>query len=304
LTLSDFFGQTYQIVALAALGALLRHLGTLSRDDGETLANVVVSTTLPAAIFTSVARTDISLASVGLLVLSAMAIPLVQFLVGRMIIGKLSLDRAAQGVFLASTTVSNVGFFLFPLFAVQYEAESLGRLAVYDIGNSLLGNSFTYYLAVSYGSQAGRSVQENLKKVLTLPTLWAGILGLAVSLTGWELPAVLANVLEPLAQANVPLAMLTVGLFINLRARHLGVIALALFVKMGLGWALGQGAATLLGLEGLDRLVVTTAPAMPVGLIVLAYAAREGLDTEFAANLISLSILIGLIVTPLLLAAR
>ena len=119
-----------------------------------------------------------------------------------------------------------------------------------------------------------------------------------------ELPAVLANVLEPLAQANVPLAMLTVGLFIDLRTRHMGAIALALFVKMGLGWALGQGAAALLGLEGLNRLVVTTAPAMPVGLIVLAYAAREGLDTEFAANLISLSILIGLIVTPLLLAAR
>jgi len=178
----------------------------------------------------------------------------------------------------------------------------LGRLAVYDIGNSLIGNSFTYYLAVSYGDQRGRSVGDHLKRVLTLPTLWAGILGLAVSLAGWELPMAVTKVLEPLAQANLPLAMLTVGVFIELRLRHLWALGLALFVKMGLGWGLGQVAATSLGLQGLDRLVVTVAPAMPVGLIVLVYAAREGLDTEFAANLVSLSILVGLVIAPLLLA--
>lgn len=304
MELSDFIGQTYHVLALAALGALLRQLGLLKQGDGEVLANVVISTTLPAAIFSSIARTSVSLTSVGLLLLSAAAIPVLQYLVGRVIVGRLNLERGTRGVFLASTTVSNLGFFLFPLFAVQYGAEGLGRLAVYDIGNSLLGNSLTYYLAVSHGSQAERSVQENLKKVLTLPTLWAGVLGLVVSLAGWELPAVAAKILDPLAQANVPLAMLTVGIFIELRLNHVGAMAVALLVKMGLGWVLGQGAVTLLGLESLDHLVVTAAPAMPVGLIVLAYAAREKLDTEFAANLISLSILAALIVTPLLLAAR
>jgi len=302
LTAADLLGQTYPIVALAAICFLIRWLGILHRQGGESLAGVIVHTTLPATIFLSIARTSVSLGSVGLLITCSISIPLLLYLTARVIAEWLGVGCKTRGVFLASPTISNLGFFLFPFFAAFYGAEGLGRLAVYDIGNSLIGNSFTYYLAVSYGDQRGRSAGDHLKRVLTLPTLWAGILGLAVSLAGWELPTAVTKVLEPLAQANLPLAMLTVGVFIELRLRHLWALGLALFVKMGLGWGLGQVAATSLGLQGLDRLVVTVAPAMPVGLIVLVYAAREGLDTEFAANLVSLSILAGLVIAPLLLA--
>lgn len=301
MTIADLMGQTYPLVTLVAIGFLIRWLGILRQEDGEVLSSVIMHTTLPATIFLSVARTRVSPTSVGLLVLCAIAIPLLLHLTARVIAGGLDLKRESKGVFLASSTVSMLGFFLFPFFTAFRGAEGLARLAIYDIGNSLIGNSFTYYLAVSYGEHGGRGVGENLKKVLTLPTLWASILGLVVSLAGRELPSAITKVLDPLAQANLPLAMLMVGVFIEWRLRHLRALGLALLVKMGLGWALGWLAATVLGLQGLDRLVVMTAPAMPVGLIVLIYAAREGLDTEFAANLVSLSILVGLVLTPLLL---
>jgi predicted permease len=41
---------------------------------------------------------------------------------------------------------------------------------------------------------------------------------------------------------------------------------------------------------------------MPIGMAVMVYAAVEGMDVEFAAGTISLSILVGLIILPVLLS--
>jgi predicted permease len=71
---------------------------------------------------------------------------------------------------------------------------------------------------------------------------------------------------------------------------------------MGLGFCLGQALVLLAHLEGLERAAVSMAAGMPVGLVVLVYAATEGMDAEFAAGTISLSILAGLFVTPILLS--
>jgi predicted permease len=42
--------------------------------------------------------------------------------------------------------------------------------------------------------------------------------------------------------------------------------------------------------------------AMPIGLAVLVYSVNEGMDAEFAAGIISLSIIVGLLVLPFLLS--
>jgi predicted permease len=47
--------------------------------------------------------------------------------------------------------------------------------------------------------------------------------------------------------------------------------------------------------------VVSIGAAMPIGMVVLAYASLERLDVEFAAAAISLSILVAFLVMPLLL---
>jgi predicted permease len=108
--------------------------------------------------------------------------------------------------------------------------------------------------------------------------------------------------LEPLAAANVPLAMLTLGAFLQLRYTNISWMGLAVALRMGVGFLLGQALVTLFHLQGLDRVAVSLGSAMPVGIAVMVYSVSEGLDAEFAAGTISLSILVGLIVLPVLLA--
>ena len=79
-------------------------------------------------------------------------------------------------------------------------------------------------------------------------------------------------------------------------------MTLTVFMRMGLGFLVGQLIVLLTHMQGMDRMVVTLASVMPIGMIPLVYASTEGLDTEFAAACISLSIIVGLIITPLTLA--
>ena len=184
----------------------------------------------------------------------------------------------------------------------MYGQEGISRLAAFDLGNSLMANSYGYYLAGCYGDKPPCGFQHSLKRVLALPVLWAGFTGLAVNLSGVQLPSFALKLLEPLGAANTPLAMLTLGSFLQLRYSNWKPMMFAVALRMGIGFALGQLMVFLAHLQGLERVAVGMGAAMPIGLVVLVYAASEGMDAEFAAGTISLSILTGLFVTPMLLS--
>ena len=128
-----------------------------------------------------------------------------------------------------------------------------------------------------------------------------GVVGLIVNLTGIILPEFLVKVLSPVSAANTPLAMIALGVFVNFKFPRLKLILLTVFLRMGFGFLIGQAIVLLFNLQGLDRVIVTMGSAVPIGMVPMVYAASEGLDTEFAASCISLSIIIGVVVTPLLL---
>jgi len=79
-------------------------------------------------------------------------------------------------------------------------------------------------------------------------------------------------------------------------------MGLTVALRIGGGFLIGLALVILAQLQGLDRAAVSMGAAMPTGMAVMVYAASEGMDAEFAAGTISLSILVGLIVLPVLLS--
>jgi predicted permease len=96
--------------------------------------------------------------------------------------------------------------------------------------------------------------------------------------------------------------MLTLGAFIQLRYTNWQPMALTAALRIGGGFLLGQALVLLVNLQGLDRVAVSMGSAMPTGLAVMVYSVSEGMDAEFAAGAISLSIIVGLFVMPILLS--
>jgi predicted permease len=73
-------------------------------------------------------------------------------------------------------------------------------------------------------------------------------------------------------------------------------------LRIGSGFLLGQALDYAFYLHNLDKAAVSMGSAMPSGMAVMVYAASEGMDAGFAAGTISLSILLGLIILPVLLS--
>lgn len=301
--MASILSQSLPILTWIVAGFLFRQARILRHDDGHTMARVIIYATLPALLFLSLARAELAVGRILVLAFCGAAIPLILQLVARLAAKAMHLGKPMAGVLITSTMVSNVGFFLVPFFLTFYGTEGISRLAAFDLGNSLVGNSYAYYTATRHGTSASMSWLAGLKRVLTLPTFWANVLGISVNLAGLTLPAWLVGILEPVAKANGPLAMLTLGAFIELRFSRWTPMLAAVALRVAGGWVAGQALVALFGLQGLERAAVAMGAAMPIGVVVLVYASMEGLDTDFAASAISLSILAGLLIMPFLLAA-
>jgi len=96
-----------------------------------------------------------------------------------------------------------------------------------------------------------------------------------------------------LAAANTPLAMMAVGVFVRPRAAYGLLTAQFVGLRMVLGGLIAWLVAMALGMDGLDVVVACSAASLPAGTTALIYAGNEGLDTEFAASLISVTVIIG-----------
>jgi predicted permease len=176
-------------------------------------------------------------------------------------------------------------------------------LAAFDIGNSLICNSLGRYVATCYGDTHMTGAKQSILRVVSSPILLAALSGVVVNLSGFQVPAPVQKVVELVGVANTPLAMLTLGSFLQLRYSNGGPMMLTVALRMGVGFLAGQVLLLLFGLQGIERATVAMGAAMPIGLVTLVYSVSEGLDAEVAAGAISLSILVGIIITPILFAA-
>ena len=119
--------------------------------------------------------------------------------------------------------------------------------------------------------------------------------------TGTGLPAGLVDVVDPVAQMSAPLILIALGIFFKLTLGQLRLVGLTIFVRMGLGFLFGIGFATLVGLEGQSFVVVALCSGAPIGFMALTFSSLARLDMELTTTAVSLSILVGLIYTPLLM---
>src|SRR5512136_41345 len=110
--MSPAVAQSLPIISLAVAGFLLKQLGLIRPGDGQVLARFIVNTTLPAAIFLSVARANVAPDRLAVLALCGIAISLGLRVAAGWCVSRLRLERRAAGVVILYEMVINVGFFL------------------------------------------------------------------------------------------------------------------------------------------------------------------------------------------------
>jgi predicted permease len=294
----DTLFQLAPIFCFFAVGVALKRLGVAQKSDGDFVLRLVFFVTLPLLILITLPKAELT-ADKLMLPLANIVVNLLCFGTAVLAMKRMSLARPVQGSMVMNTMIVNNAF-MFPFILAVYGETGFADAVLYDFGNAIMVATVTFAIAFRYSDEPYRRFAM-LRRVATSPIFWALGIGVFLSLSGTPIPDPLVAVVEPLANMTAPLILIALGIFFSFSLRQYRLVGLALFIRMGLGLVFGVAFARLAGLEGEAFTVVALCSGAPIGFMALTFSSMARLDTDLTASAVSLSILIGLIYTPLLM---
>lgn len=293
----ELFSDLIPIFFYFLIGVALKRSGLADRSHGDFVLRLAFFVTLPLLIL-------VTLPNTALTVDKAM-LPLANIVVNLACLGvmlvwtrRMQLPRPVLGAMAMNTMIVNNAF-MFPFILVFYGESGFADAVLFDFGNALMVATVTYATAFRF-SDSPHDRLAMLGRVFKAPVFWALAVGVLLSVTGTALPIRVESTIQPIAQMTAPLILIALGIFFSLSLDSVRLVGIALFIRMGLGFAFGAAFATLLGLEGETFAVVALCSAAPIGFMALTFSSMAKLDVKLTTSAVSLSILIGLFYIPLL----
>lgn len=286
------------IIAVFVLGFLFKKIRWVNSKGADILLKIVYFVALPASILLAVTSVNLSIDLI-IFPLTAVVTSLITFVLSALVGGRMKLARQSLGVFIVGSIIMNIGF-LYPFVISAYGQEGLVRLSLFDVGSGFMAYSLAYFMAQKYGPNQ-KSNKVLVKKIIFSPALWAIIVALGINYYKLTLPHLVTGVLSPLSFLTSPLIMFALGIYFAPNLACISRTYPAILIRMGAGLIIGIVIVFFLELRGTPRNILLLAVSSPIGYSTLTFASLENLDKEYAANLVSLSILAGIILVPLLI---
>ena len=146
---------------------------------------------------------------------------------------------------------------------------------------------------------SGRSV---LQEMIRNPIIYSIVTALVMIYSDWSLPEWAQNTVSLLGDMTIPLMLLTLGVSLaNMQVSSLGRSIVFAVMRLGIGVAVGLGAASAFGLSGVARGVVILQSAMPVAVFNYLFAMRYGREPQLVAGMVVVSTLLSFLLLPALL---
>jgi malate permease and related proteins len=163
-------------------------------------------------------------------------------------------------------------------------------LAMFSLGPALMGGAVGAAAAV--------------RAALGFPVLWAALAGLTVGSLDGTLPVGAERAIGLLADAAVPVVLLSLGVHMarSLRWRPNLRAAVAIATKLVLGPATAAAVGAALGLRGLDLAVLVVLGAMPTAINAVMLAVEFGGDVDQVGDAVVAGTALSLVSLPIVLA--
>lgn len=270
------------IFGLIAVGWLAARSGYMSQGAGRAVTELAFKIAVPALLFRAMLRVGEVPASpfrlAAIYAASVITVWAVTALAARILLGRPAPDRPA---FAMATTFGNGVMLGFPVMLAAFGPDAGTPLAILAVCDSILLwmlGILHMEIALRHGASLDvRALLGVLRDVARNPLVVALVGGIAFRLSGLTLPEVPARLLDLLAQAGVPVALLGLGL--SLASYEIKgeapAIALITLVKLLVTPAVGLVIGTyLIGLPPVWAGVLVTFLAMPVGANAFLFASR------------------------------
>lgn len=289
--MSPYFVKIIPVLIMFCLGYLSKKVNILTVKDADRFLQLVLNITLPALTILSLANL-IMRVELLYLILLPLVIVLLTFIPANLICQKLNVSRKKQGTFLIGSLIINTGFVSTFIYAFFGQA-AFGYYSLFDLGNSLMIYLFAYYQAMRFSSKD--KSQLPIKKMLLLPPIWGLVIGLAINLLPYQLNQTQLDILDYIGLPTMPLIIFSLGIYFHPKIANLKLTLGVISLRMGLGFSLGLIIVGLLGLKQPISHIVLICASAPVGFNTLIFSELEDLDREFAATIVSFSLILSLL---------
>lgn len=281
-------------VGLIFLGYILKLLGVFKKTDVAVIAQVVLKITLPAAIIISLSNYTI--------VPTMLTIALVSLAGGGLSVLTASVLYRKKGKEPRAFAITNVAGYNVGCFTMPFAQCFLGPVGVattnlFDAGNSFfcLGGGYSIAEAIKDGNKF--SISRIMKTVFRSVPFIVYLIMIALNLLHLRLPAPVLSFAKFAADANPLMAMLMIGVGIDLRIKkeHALDVMKILLLRYGVAAVLAAAAyfALPFGIEIRKALVILL--FSPIGSTAVAYTEALKSDVALSSTLNSISILCSIV---------
>jgi len=293
--------QAISLVLIIIIGQVIKKIGWVNREDFPKFSKIVLRLTMPCAVITSFSSFNLSFHLLILTIIGIMA-NLIQQVTGYLI------NRPGSGRDRAFG-INNIGSYNIAAFAMPYisgfiGAESLVYAALFDVGNSISAGGIGYGWSLSEARESSRpSVWLFVKNMLSSPIFVTYLVLLAIRLVDLKLPAAFLTFTSIIGSANPFLAMLMIGLGLELRLDQAKISQACKYLSLRYGFALAFTLLTLfvLPVPAEAKVILCMLYFAPIASMVVAFTGETEGDVELSAFMTSISVLLGIILIPTIL---
>lgn len=257
------------------------------RVDLPTLSRLCFRVLLPALIVVKLMESEIALDQMRLLVLATVVHMTAMLGLAWVVFWRVR-SRASQLVLDMGAVLANCGNFGIPLAELAFPGHGTGVMAVLLMVQNLLTFSAGIYLIERFRAGSPRHEAGITRSILRMPVLHAVILGTLLRVADLPLPTQLDGPLHYVADALIPLALLTLGVQLSRCRLAAGLAPLAgvTVVRLIASPLMALGIVQLLCVPQPYAAIFVVAAGLPVAVNVYILAAEYELDGALASQAI------------------
>lgn len=298
------FLKIAMIFAMIAIGFIANKKDVLPAESNKYLVNLILVITNPCLIISSMSSQTLSSETVrqaAEILIGSVIFFVAAAIVAFFIVKALRYDPVEdQGVLMVIITAVNSGFMGFPITKAIFGNDLFFLMVIENV----ILNVYLFFLAViqmNYGHRKKRSLKEIFMPLCNMCT-FAVIIGLAILIIGFEMPPMLYEFFDTIANATIPVSMIVVGIQLSqsnlrkmLKNTKLIIVSLCNVIVIP---ALTFLAVNWLPLMNESKLILVFAAAFPCAVISVAISAKEGKNSALMAEGVAMTTTFSLLTLP------
>jgi len=294
------FSITMPIFLILALGGILYRIRIINDNFVDVASKLVFNVTLPALLFISISKTDLTSDTDWSLALYAMSAVTITYIALELLMAIWISDKAERAVLVQGAFRSNMGIIGLAYCVNAYGNEVFSVASVYLGGVTILFNILSV-IGLNRALGADTNIKGIVKGIAKNPLIIAILAAFLSSITGLTLPSTLYKAGDYFAQMTLPLALLCAGASLNFKSLKSGMLG-AMMASAGklifIPFILTFG-GYLLGYRGMELgvlFLMSSAPTASASYIMVR--AMNG-NSALAANIIVITTIVSLITTSI-----